>query len=241
MQTTSAVEFALRGATPGFVPFSLAQLVETLRSLESAPRPAKPVERIVAVGGGLESFDNGEDVQLIASMVRGDRGALASLYDRYATLLLAVATRILADRREAEDLVHDVMLEVWRHSPDYDIARGTVRAWILIRLRSRALDRKKSVGATRVVAVDPERLHQERDSLAEDPAFGPDRTAVRRALAALPDDQRTVLALAYFEGLSSSEIAERIDTPIGTVKSRVAAALAKLRLGLGEPAAGGTR
>ncbi len=190
---------------------------------------------------GVESFDNGEDAQLVAAMSRGDRGALAALYDRYASLLLAVATRILGDRRESEDLVHDVMLEVWRQAAHYDTARGTVRAWLLVRLRSRALDRKKSVGATRVVAVDPERLHQQRDTAAEDPTLGPDRAAVRRALAALPDEQRTVLELGYFEGLSSAEIAERIDAPIGTVKSRVAAALAKLRAGLGEPMPGGAQ
>jgi RNA polymerase sigma-70 factor, ECF subfamily len=204
--------------------------------------PAAPAATTVAARGGpasaMESFDNGEDAQLVAAMCNGNRDALATLYDRYATLLLAVAMRILADRRESEDLVHDVMLEVWRHAADYDTSRGTVRAWILIRLRSRALDRKKSVGATRVVAVDPERLHEQRDMTAEDPAFGPDRTAVRRALEALPEEQRTVLELGYFEGLSSSEIAERIDAPIGTVKSRVAAALAKLRAGLGEPLAG---
>lgn len=208
-------------------------------SLDSASPAA--TTGAVRYGGGVESFDNGEDAQLVAAMCNGNRDALAALYDRYATLLLAVATRILADRRESEDLVHDVMLEVWRHAADYDLTRGTVRAWILIRLRSRALDRKKSVGATRVVAVDPERLHEQRDMNAEDPAFGPDRTAVRRALAALPEEQRTVLELGYFEGLSSSEIAERIDAPIGTVKSRVAAALAKLRAGLGEPGVEVTR
>lgn len=191
-------------------------------------------------GGGVESFDNGEDSQLVTAMSRGDRGALAALYDRYASLLLAVGRRILGDRRESEDLVHDVMLEVWRRAADYDATRGTVRAWILVRLRSRALDRKKSVGATRVVSVDPERLHQQRDHAAEDPALGPDRAALRRALAALPEDQRTVLELGYFEGLSSAEIAARIDAPIGTVKSRVAAALAKLRAGLGEPIPGGS-
>ena len=182
-----------------------------------------------------------EDARLISAMSQGDRGALATLYDRYCGLLLAVATRILRERREAEDLVHDVLLEVWRQSADYDGTRGTVRAWLLVRLRSRALDRKKSVGATRVIAVDPEKLNEQREVLNEDPALAPDRTALRRALAALPEDQRTVLELGYFEGLSSSEIAARIDAPIGTVKSRVAAALAKLRAGLGDRIEGGAQ
>jgi len=194
----------------------------------------------VAPGGGLQSIDL-EDARLISAMSQGDRSALATLYDRYSALLLAVATRILGERREAEDLVHDVLLEVWRQCADYDGSRGSVRAWMLVRLRSRALDRKKSVGATRVIAVDPEKLNEQREVLNEDPAFAPDRTAIRRALAALPEDQRTVLELGYFEGLSSSEIAARIDAPIGTVKSRVAAALAKLRAGLGDRIEGGAQ
>lgn len=181
----------------------------------------------------MESFDD-EDARCIAAMIEGDRAALGALYDRYSTVMLAVAARILGERREAEDLVHDVLLEVWRQARDYDAGRGSVRAWILLRLRSRALDRKKSVGATRVTAVEPEKLDTHRDAPAEDPSLAPDRTTVRRALAALPDEQRTVLELGYFEGLSSSEIAERIDAPVGTVKSRVAAALAKLRAGLVE-------
>ncbi|MGZ3417255.1 MAG: sigma-70 family RNA polymerase sigma factor [Polyangiales bacterium] len=185
------------------------------------------------VGGGSNSMMD-DDGRLVAAMANGDRTALASLYDRYAALLLAVAARILGDRREAEDLLHDVFLEVWRQAEAYEASRGTVRAWLLVRLRSRAIDRKKSAGATRVVAVDPERLLEERDPASDDPAFGPDRAALRVALASLPEDQRTVLELGYFEGLSSSEIAARIDAPIGTVKSRVAAALSKLRAGLGD-------
>ncbi len=209
-------------------------------ALDSAVSLATTAGRSVALGGGLQSTDY-EDARLISAMSQGDRGALATLYDRYCGLLLAVATRILRERREAEDLVHDVLLEVWRQSADYDGTRGTVRAWLLVRLRSRALDRKKSVGATRVIAVDPEKLNEQREVLNEDPALAPDRTALRRALAALPEDQRTVLELGYFEGLSSSEIAARIDAPIGTVKSRVAAALAKLRAGLGDRIEGGAQ
>ncbi len=176
-----------------------------------------------------------DDAQLCEAMVRGDRAALAALYDRHSPVLLAVAARVLGDRREAEDLLHDVFLEVWRHAADYDGARGTVRSWLLVRLRSRAIDRKKSVGVARVIVTDPEKLSEQRDLAVEDPANGADRATLRRALAALPDEQRTVLELGYFEGLSSAEIAARIDAPIGTVKSRVATALAKLRAGLGDP------
>lgn len=196
------------------------------------PRDARAF-RPNTVGGALEPETNELDIELVRAIARGDRGALARLYDRYAPLLMAVASRMLGDRREAEDLLHDVLLEVWRHADEYAPARGSVRSWILVRLRSRALDRKKSAASTRVVRLEDGHGHDARASADDDPSLGPDRAAVRRAIAALPEEQRVVLELGYFEGLSSSEIAERIDAPIGTVKSRVAAALAKLRAGLG--------
>ncbi len=170
------------------------------------------------------------DVSLIGGAAAGDKECLAALYDRYAPALLAIGRRILGDRREAEDLLHDVFIEIWRQAGDYDEARGSVRAWLLMRMRSRALDRRKSAAMSkRVDAPPPESIADAHDVHVEDPALGPDRQAVRRALAQLPAEQRQVLELGYFEGLSSSEIAERVAAPIGTVKSRVAAALSKLR------------
>jgi RNA polymerase sigma-70 factor, ECF subfamily len=176
------------------------------------------------------------DVTLISGAAAGDRDCLAGLYDRYAPALLAIGRRILGDRREAEDLLHDVFIEVWRQAGDYDESRGTVRAWLLMRMRSRALDRRKSAALSK--RADLPAPDQIADVAAdarggEDPALGPDRDAVRRALAELPAEQRQVLELGYFEGLSSSEIAERVCAPIGTVKSRVAAALSKLRAVVG--------
>jgi RNA polymerase sigma-70 factor (ECF subfamily) len=180
-----------------------------------------------------------EDVMMITAIAGGDRTRLGQLYDRYAPVLLAVGLKMLGNRREAEDLVHDVFLEVWKQSRYYDRARGSVRTWILMRARSRALDRMKSAAYARTVSVEERPAAQDPHVVAEeDPGLAPDRSAVRRALASLPKEQRTVLELGYFEGLSSNEIAHRIDVPIGTVKSRVAAALAKLRA---ELAVGGAR
>jgi RNA polymerase sigma-70 factor (ECF subfamily) len=173
------------------------------------------------------------DARLVQGIAGGDRNALAELYHRYAPSLLGIGVRILGERREAEDLLHDVFLEVWRAAADYDVARGTVRAWLVMRMRSRSLDRRKSAGFSRVVSLEERRVPDEAPA-GEDPALARDRVAVRRALAELSAEQRQVLELGYFEGLSSSEIAERIRTPIGTVKSRVAAALGKLRAVLGQ-------
>jgi RNA polymerase sigma-70 factor (ECF subfamily) len=170
------------------------------------------------------------DAELLNGLLAGDRDCLAALYDRHASVLLALGRRILGDRREAEDLLHDVFLEAWHKALDYDEQRGTVRAWLLMRMRSRALDRRKAAVFSRRADAPPDDVVGQ-----EDPSLTPDRERVRRALNDLPLEQRQVLELGYFEGLSSSEIAARLQAPIGTVKSRVAAALAKLRAGF-EPA-----
>src|SRR5262245_29015389 len=95
-----------------------------------------------------------DDVSLIQAVATGDRRGLGGLYDRYAPVLMALGIRMLGARREAEDLVHDVFLEVWRQAHDYDPRRGSVRTWLLMRARSRALDRRKAAGYARVVSVE---------------------------------------------------------------------------------------
>jgi RNA polymerase sigma-70 factor (ECF subfamily) len=167
------------------------------------------------------------DAALVASLAGGDRSALAQLYDRYSGLLLAVGVQRLGDRREAEEVLHDVFVEAWRAAGDYDEERGTVRAWLVTRMNSRSLDRRKSAAVSRRVPYDGARA--ERIGVADDPAGAVDCQRVQAALAALPLEQRQVVELAYFAGLSSSEIAERAEMPVGTVKSRTAAALGRLR------------
>jgi RNA polymerase sigma-70 factor, ECF subfamily len=169
-----------------------------------------------------------EDIELIEEAARGEVHALSALYDRFSGLLLTMAFRMLGDRAMAEDLVHDVFMEVWRNASRYDRSRGSVRTWVLVRLRSRALDRLRSASSRREVPTD-DVTPREAAPEVEDPEQQPDRAAVRVALAELPEEQRQVLELSYFHGLSSSEIAERMGSPLGTVKSRTAAALAKLR------------
>lgn len=162
-------------------------------------------------------------------MARGDNGALGVVYDRHCPVLLATARRILGDPREAEDLVHDVLLEAWQKAGDYDRTRGSVRTWLLVRLRSRALDRWRRAGRIRIQTMEASTLDQVLPALADDPGQTLDHTRVRRAVDELPEPQRRVLELAYFEGLSSTEIADQLNIPIGTVKSRTAAGLARLR------------
>ncbi len=167
------------------------------------------------------------DAELVTAIAGGDRGALAKLYDRHSGVLLGLAMRIVRDRREAEDLLHDVFLEAWRSAKDFDPKRGRVRTWLAIRMRSRALDLQKSARVSRNAGdAGLDLLVDDRQNQS------PDHARVRAALAELGPDQRRVLELAYFEGLSCTEIAERVSIPVGTVKSRIAAGLDRLRNGL---------
>ena len=169
------------------------------------------------------------DAELVRAMAGGDRAALGTLYDRYVSLLLGVACRILRNERDAEDLVHDVFLEVWRHAKDFDEGRGTVRAWLVVRLRSRALDRLKSVAFTRVSSLETTTLPVEPSVMPVEITGASETARVKAALSALPADQRAVIELGYFEGLTLSEVADRLTIPVGTIKSRLARALSRLR------------
>lgn len=168
------------------------------------------------------------DHQLIIAVAGGDRQALGRLYDRYAPVLRAVGVRVMGNPRDAEDLVHDVFLETWRHAHDYDPARGSLRAWLILRMRSRAIDRCRSPAHSRTVPMDNPLAHEVAAPEVE-PGGGDDHRRVRRAVERLAPELREVLGLSYFHGLSGSEIAARTGWPLGTVKSRMAKALSLLR------------
>ena len=173
--------------------------------------------------------DAGEDdTRLLLRVASGDTEALGDLYDRHAPLLLAFARRALRDAREAEDILHDVFLEVWTHAGDYDATRASVRSWLFLRMRSRCLDRLRSARHRREhLCADPRAGREVGSERAYvDPG---ERVGLSRALLELGDDQLRVVMLSYFEGLSSSDIAHELCVPEGTVKSRARAAVAKLR------------
>jgi RNA polymerase sigma-70 factor (ECF subfamily) len=172
------------------------------------------------------------DVGLITAIARGDRTALGALYDLHAPTIMGLAKRMLRDRAAAEDLVHDVFLEVWQHAAEFDAARGSVRAWIVVRARSRALDR---LGRTARDARAADRVGLDLGDAPTTPGAqsAVDGARVLGLVAGLSAELRAVLDLAYFEGLSASEAAERLSIPAGTVKSRLARALEHLRRALG--------
>ncbi len=161
----------------------------------------------------------------------GDERALSELYDRYAGLIYGVGVRYLRDRSLAEDLVQDVFTAVWRSAGSFDPARASFATWVYRITRNRATDlirRRKA----RVRTVEGDPLFEPGE---EDPSGGLSRSFdVAASLSRLSPVHREVLVLAYFEGLSQSEISRRTDTPLGTVKSRTTAALRALRENLGE-------
>jgi len=175
-----------------------------------------------------------EDAELVAAMSRGDAGALGALYDRHASHMFALAKRIVVAHAAAEDIVQEVFLEAWKKAKSYDPERGAVRSWLLMRTRSRSIDFRRAASQSRASIMSDDFWAEHTSTPMSDVAFAPDRAAVRRALSALPRDQREALLLGYFEGLSSSEIADRVGAPVGTIKTRVAAALSKLRTALGD-------
>jgi RNA polymerase sigma-70 factor (ECF subfamily) len=179
-----------------------------------------------AVAALNEPMEEPPDAALVTRMAQGDRSAVAVLYQRHAAALFGYAQGMLRHRQEAEDLIHDVFLEAWRRSGDYSAERGSVRAWLLVRVRSRALDRLKSAGRSRVVS-------EEQQPSAVLPLGVGDERRVRELLSRMPEAQQEVIVLGYFEGLSTVEIAERLQIPAGTVKSRTRAALGALRTVLG--------
>lgn len=169
------------------------------------------------------------DQQIVSAVQSGDREAFARLYDRHSAWLLAVAYRIIQNRRDAEDLLHDVFIEVWNKAASYSAERGSVRSWLAIRVRSRAVDRIRALHIARknqTNETDTDTMILESSNKSE---RGIDHQKARRAVEQLSPKQRTVIQLSYFHGLTCQEISNRCDIPLGTVKSRLASALVSLR------------
>ena len=181
-------------------------------------------------GAGTKVSDEAER-ELVASLADGDPDALAELYDRFAPQMLSLALRILRSWCDAEDLVHDVFIEAWQKARSYDRSRGSVRAWLLLRVRSRAIDRARSLATARQWAMAE--ASSAPPPAAPEQGGAPDRARARKALEVLPREQRTVVEIAYFEGLSCRDMAERLGIPVGTIKSRLFAAMMRLRAELG--------
>jgi RNA polymerase sigma-70 factor (ECF subfamily) len=170
------------------------------------------------------------DVELIQAIAARDEAALARLYDRYRVILFGLLMRILNNREEAEDVLQEVFLQVWRKAGDFDENRGRPFTWLVTLGRSRGIDRLRTLSAReRAVEAGAREASEEISDAASDAFKSEQRGLVNDALAQLPDEQKRPLMLAYFDGLTQSEIATRLGAPLGTVKTRMRTGMLKLR------------
>lgn len=178
------------------------------------------------------------DIALVTRMANGDDRALAALYDRHGGVAYSVAMNILGDAGDAEEAVSDAFIQVWSNAASFDPARSSVVAWLTMITRTRALDllrgrRRRTVRTERSAATDIAGFAAPVADLGPSPErsaeLGELSRSVTAAIAELPPPQRRALELAYFGGLSHSEIADELDEPLGTVKTRIRAGMEKLR------------
>jgi RNA polymerase sigma-70 factor (ECF subfamily) len=192
---------------------------------------AAPATSAADARAAAQSIATAEDLRLVAGLAARDTDALAQLFDRHSSAVLGLLTRMLGRHGEAEEVLQEVFLWLWRNPRRYDPRRSSLRGWLLVLARSRALDvlrsdksrrlREEGVGRETPARLDPVPLAglEERDR----------RRRVAAALATLPPEQRKCLELAFFSGLSHTQIAEQLAQPLGTVKSRIQLGMAKLR------------
>jgi RNA polymerase sigma-70 factor, ECF subfamily len=166
------------------------------------------------------------DSHLVSAIRSGDQNAMAALYDRYSSIVYSVALRVLSDTGAAEDVLQDVFMQLWRNPSAFDASRGSLGAWLAVIARNRAIDalrkrRPESDIEDTVISVETDMANEaDRARSAE---------KVRGILRSMPPAQRSALEMAYFEGLTHTEIAAKTGEPLGTIKTRIRAGLTTLR------------
>lgn len=183
------------------------------------------------VAGKAVTDGRPSDEQLLGLVASGDEAALGALYDRFGGLAFGLAYRILGERGAAEDVVQEAFLSIWRRAATYQPGRGTARTWLLSVIHHRAIDRVR--GAAGRAQQNAGLEEADRLVAREDPWASVETTllgeTLRIGLGALPTEQRQTIELAYFEGCTQTQIAERLGVPLGTVKGRTRMGLRKLR------------
>jgi RNA polymerase sigma-70 factor (ECF subfamily) len=173
------------------------------------------------------------DATLIERIMAGDETALSALYDRYSGMLYAMLLRILRDTGAAEEVLQDLFLQLWRGAARFDTTRGSLAGWLLVIGRNRALSRLRGKERREILPDGDDGFSMDTvpasGNLEDEAARTQLMDRLRGALAGLPPEQREALELAYFEGMTQTEIAERTGSPLGTVKSRVRAAMHTLK------------
>ena len=181
--------------------------------------------------------------ELMRRIAAGDAAALSELYDLSSRYVYGICLKVLRNPADAEEVTLDVYTQAWRQAARFDADRGEPLAWLLMLARSRAIDRLRARGGVRRHEEDFDQVRDFASTLLDPEsgsALAQRASTVRTALAGLPAEQREVIELAYFQGLTHTEIAEKLAQPLGTAKSRIRLALTRLRRALGSAAEGWT-
>lgn len=171
-------------------------------------------------------------VALLGMIAQGDREAFSRFYDGFAGLAFGLIRRIVRDPAACEEVLQEVFWQIWREAARYDPRRGSPEAWVVMRAKTRAIDRLRAMRRREKTFVAPadDSLTRSTEEPGENPGVAAEtRGLVRSALNALPESQRRVVELAFFEGLTQSEIASRLGEPLGTVKTRARLGLERLK------------
>ncbi len=196
----------------------------------SAPRPNPGEDFARSYARESEMTPSADDAFLLNRIQRGDEAAVATLFDRYSKLVYSVALRVLRDPAAAEDVLQEIFMQLWRKPESFIATRGSLGAWLAVVARNRSIDslrrRKPSDSVEEISLASPYNLADEAERNAMvDRAHG--------IITGLPAEQRKVLEMAFFDGLTHSEIAELTGDPLGTVKTRIRSALLVLRKAMG--------
>lgn len=188
--------------------------------------------RFTSLPGG-EPADTDED--LMVKVARGDQAAFATLFDRFSGLVFGIVRRVVRDPSQSEEVAQEVLVEVWRTATRFDPDRGSARTWILTMAHRRAIDRVRSEQASRDRTDRIGQREQSRafDEVAEEVEVRFEHQQVRESLWALTDLQREAVELAYYGGYTYREVSELLDTPLGTIKTRMRDGLIRLRDAMG--------
>jgi RNA polymerase sigma-70 factor, ECF subfamily len=192
-------------------------------------------------GEDAPSTEIRDDGALLRAVATRDKEAFQQLYTRHSPMLFGLAVKILGDRVEAEDVLQETFVQVWKTAATFDNQRGKPLAWFIMLARSRAIDRLRS-RKTRARLTDSAAKEETQVTRAASPADDAVASEVQRtvrdALSKLPDDQRVPIEMAYFGGLTQFEIAQKLSQPLGTVKTRIRTGMIHLREQLGSVTAG---